>query len=72
MYHLVFPITSPQKCTSHEGFITFNTELLQQDWLTAKICNVLLDLERDFARMEVSLHYLSLCDCFFKSKVMLG
>lgn len=38
----------------------------------ATICNVLLDLERDFARMEVSLQYLSLCDCFFKSKVMLG
>lgn len=38
----------------------------------ATICNVLLDLERDFARMEVSLHYLSLCDCFFKSKVTLG
>lgn len=38
----------------------------------ATICNVLLDLERDFARMEVSLHYLSLRDCFFKSKVMLG
>ena len=34
--------------------------------------NVLLDSERDFAGSEVSWHYLSLCDCFFKSKVMLG